>query len=299
MYEPEDGLTARLRALGQLPVDAATQSRHLTAMAEAAAAPTLFGTFANRMRVAVALVVGFMLGTTGLASAGALGPLQPIASTTLEKVGINVPHPDDAGTARHREGCEDVSYKNRGSYLKAIREKYGKDSTQLEAAKASRCGMPVGSDADGDDADDADESKDATESKEKGKPESPGKSADKGTSADKAAKADKANKGEASDDAGAKGAESSDAECAGGADNATPVEGEDVAEAAPSTSSPAIPECAEAQKSAGGQDDDPAGDRKPDAADSSAGSAVDEDKTQDTPATEQVPSDADTSSDGS
>ena len=297
MYEPEDGLTARLRALGQLPVDSATQSRHLTAMAEAAAAPTLFGTLGNRVRVAVALIVGFMLGTTGLASAGALGPLQPIASTTLAKVGIDVPHPDDAGTARYRgEECEDVTYKNRGSYLKAIREKYGKDSAQLETAKASRCGMPVGSDAEGDDNDDAGETKDASDQQDKGKPESPGKSGEKGNSADKSDNANKANKGAAGDNA--KVSDDAEAECAGGADNAKPVAGDDVAEAAPPAAAPAMPDCAEDEKD-GNLPEDPSADRRQTGTGSSVGADGDEDKTQDTPDTEQVPSETDTSSDGS
>lgn len=281
-FEPEDGLIARLRALGQMPVDSATQARHLTAMAEAAAAPTLFGTFGNRVRVAVALVVGFLLGTTGLASAGALGPLQPIASTTLEKVGINVPHPDDAGTARYRgEECEDVSYKNRGSYLKAIRAKYGKDSAELEAAKASRCGMPLASE--GDDVDgDGDVDAESTESEsrkpeDKGKPETPGKSDEKGNSTDRSANADKAgkaNKGAADDDA---------------------TESDDGTEA------PAGP--AEGKKG-GNAPEDPSADRRAsdDASSddpSSEADDVDEDETQDTPAPEQVPSEADTSSEGS
>jgi hypothetical protein len=266
-FEPEDGLIARLRALGQMPVDSATQARHLTAMAEAAAAPTLFGTLGNRVRVAVALVVGFLLGTTGLASAGALGPLQPIASTTLEKVGINVPHPDDAGTARYRgEECEDVSYKNRGSYLKAIREKYGKDSAELEAAKASRCGMPVASEDD-DDVDVESTESESGKPEDKGRPETPGKSDEKGNSADRSANADKAGKAD-------KGAADDDA-------NESPADGKKA-----------------------GRPEDPSADRRP-SDDSSSDDAssdaddVDEDETQDTPTPEQVPSDADTSSDGS
>jgi hypothetical protein len=146
----DDELTRRIRALGQVPIDSAMQSRHLTEMAEAAAAPTLLGTLGSRLRLAAALVVGFMLGTTGLASANALGPLQPIASTAIEAVSpLSIPHPDDAGTARFRgdgeQACEDVEYKNRGSYLKAIRAKYGKDSAELTAAKASDCGKPLAS----------------------------------------------------------------------------------------------------------------------------------------------------------
>src|SRR5688572_17648172 len=104
-FEPEDGLTSRLRALGSLPVDPATQSQHLTAMAEAAAAPSLGATLGSRLRLAGALVLGFLLGTTGLASAGALGPLQPIAATAVEAATpLDVPNGkdagEDAGTAR-------------------------------------------------------------------------------------------------------------------------------------------------------------------------------------------------------
>ena len=272
-FEPEDGLIARLRALGQMPVDSATQSRHLTAMAEAAAAPTLFGTLGNRVRVVVALVVGFMLGTTGLASAGALGPLQPIASTTLEKVGINVPHPDDAGTARYRgEECEDVSYKNRGSYLKAIRAKYGKDSAQLEAAKASRCGMPLSSEGEEREGDDDVKGTESESGKpdDKGKPESPGKSEEKGKSAENNGAGDaddtgnpnKANKGAVADDKAK------------------------------------VPDHAESQNDANGPAD-PAADHTPSDESSSSEGDDNEDGTQDTTATEQVPSGADASSDGS
>ncbi|HVM09079.1 MAG TPA: hypothetical protein VM345_11485 [Acidimicrobiales bacterium] len=197
MYEPEDGLTRRLRALGELPIDSATQSRHLTAMAEAAAAPSLLGTFGNRVRIAVALIVGFLLGTTGLASAGALGPLQPIASETLSKVGVNVPE-GDAGTERFRgdtdEPCADVEYKNHGQYVKAVRAQGG-DAAE---AAASRCGKPVRAGEGDDDTADAESDADGKGGKpdDAGKPENPGKSEEK-----KAAKADKASGGDAAGDA--------------------------------------------------------------------------------------------------
>jgi len=232
-FEPEDGLTARLRALGQLPIDSATQSRHLTAMAEAAAAPSLLGTLGNRIRIAVALVVGFMLGTTGLASAGALGPLQPIASSTLEKVGINVPEGDDVGTKRIREGCEAVEFKNHGQYLKAVREQFGKDSPQFAAAKESDCGKPVASLNGDDDEAETSEPDDKSDSAPggKGKPDSPGKSGEKGKSGDKS-----------SAPAGGDASGKAEAACAGGPEDKPAVDGEAVAAAAPVTSAPGMPE---------------------------------------------------------
>lgn len=298
-FEPEDGLTARLRALGQHPIDPATQSHHLTAMADAAATPRLLATLGNRVRVAVALVVGFALGTTGLASAGALGPLQPIASSTLEKVGVEVPD-GKGGVDRETEGCPTgQTFKNRGHYIKAMRELHGADTPAFEEAKKSRCGMPVnsegtpGADDDAGDANDGEE-RDASDGRESeeleaeepkghgakpegagnGRPASPGKSAEKGTSAEKSQKpADGEVPGSAADAEG---------ECAGGeaAPAATPPEG-----------APAQPECA-ATEAESHTPTAPAGETDV----SSDAGADAEDTTQDPPAAEQVPSAADPSS---
>jgi hypothetical protein len=165
----DDWLADRLRALGAQPIDPATQSQHLTAIATAAVdqaqRSTLLGRIGRRIQVGAALVAGVLLGTTGLATAGALGPLQPIAAKGVEAVTpLDVPDgrgksadakakakatglEDDAnGVERVTEGCEaGISTRNRGQYLKGIREKYGADSAELAAAKASRCGMPVNS----------------------------------------------------------------------------------------------------------------------------------------------------------
>ncbi|MBW3557878.1 MAG: hypothetical protein KY454_13175 [Actinobacteria bacterium] len=84
--DPRDELTDRLRALGRQPVDPALQSQHLTRMAGVSAGSTVRGALASRLRVGAALLGGFLLGTTGLATAGALGPLQPIAATGVEAV---------------------------------------------------------------------------------------------------------------------------------------------------------------------------------------------------------------------
>lgn len=287
-FTPEDLLITRLRALGQRPIDPATQSRHLAAMAEAAAAPRLLATLRNRVRVAVALVVGFVLGATGLASAGALGPLQPIASSTLEKVGVEVPD-GKGGVARLSEGCPaGQTFKNRGQYIKAMRELHGADTPAFEEAKKSRCGMPVnskgtpGAEADGageiKEPEDLDasgpEANDAKpEGAGSGRPESPGKSAEKGTSAERAQKpADGEVPGNAAE---AKG------ECAAGA--AAP-------EATPPEGAPAQPECAATEA----ESHTPATPGEPDL--SSGAGAVADDKTQDTPAADQVPPAADPSS---
>lgn len=170
-FEPRDWLTERLHTLGAQPIDPAAQSQHLTAMAEAAVAPSLLGTLGSRLRIAAAVGVGVLLGATGLTTAGALGPLQPIASRAVEAATpLDVPNDghghgkgksadahdasethasgkDDApGQERVTEGCEaGISTRNRGLYLKGVREKYGEDSAELEAAKATRCGMPVDS----------------------------------------------------------------------------------------------------------------------------------------------------------
>ena len=234
--DPSDELASRLRDLGRFPVDSATQSRHLTAMAEAAAAPPLLASLGSRLRVAGALLVGFMLGTTGLASAGALGPLQPIAASAIEAATpFDVPE-GDAGTERFRGGdgetCDDsVEYRNRGGYLKAIRDKYGKDSAELEAAKATDCGKPLVSRNGDDESDELDSQE--QESDESGKPEKEPKSAD----------------------AGATGAEKSDAACAGGTGNGTepiePAAGEGEDNEAPEvTPTTGKPDCADEQKEA-------------------------------------------------
>src|SRR5688572_16756623 len=84
--DPRDELTERLRALGRRPVDPALQSQHLTAMAAVPASSPLRSLLAGRVKIALAVIGGFLVGATGLASAGAMGPLQPIAKTTVEAV---------------------------------------------------------------------------------------------------------------------------------------------------------------------------------------------------------------------
>lgn len=224
----DEGLAERLRAFGHRPVDPAIRSAHLTSIAEIS---TPRRRWSSPLRVGAAAVVGFLVGTTGLAGAGALGPLQPAASDALEKVGINVPEGSDVGTKRIRSAeCTALAggddYKNHGQFLKAVRENDG----DLEAAKALDCGKPVASleeelgDAGVEDStvDDAPDSE-----RGKGRPDSPGASE---------------SKGRAPEGAG------TTAECAGGADNATPVDGAEVAASVPPDSPPGMPDCAADQK---------------------------------------------------
>lgn len=185
-HENDTWLADRLRALGTQPIDPATRSEHLTAMATAAVDQaqhsSFLGRVGRRVQLGAAVAVGVLLGTTGLATAGALGPLQPIAAKGVEAVTpLNVPDghgksaeaktkahgsEDDAnGVERVTEGCEaGISTRNRGQYLKGIREKYGNDSAELDAAKLTRCGLPVNSEGTPGGDDDA-ESTEADEAK--------------------------------------------------------------------------------------------------------------------------------------
>ena len=171
-------LTERLRALGSQPVDPPLASAHLTAMA--AVRPV--GRLRHRVAVAGALFAGTLIGSTGLAAAGALPrTVQDAASAALAKVDISVP----VGTERY-DGPEcvgDTPARNRGQYLKQERAK-GKEA--FEAAKATKCGMPLSALA-GDDEDEGEEQAASTTSSTttttaaaaaqgSGKPEEPGKS---------------------------------------------------------------------------------------------------------------------------
>ena len=189
----KDWLVDRLRALGTQPIDPATQSQHLTAIATAAVdqaqRSTFLGRVGRRVQLGAALAIGVLLGTTGLATAGALGPLQPIAAKGVEAVTpLDVPNgkgksaeaklkaqangseADANGVERVTEGCEaGISTRNRGQYLKGVREKYGNDSAELTAAKASRCGMPVNSEGTPGSDDESTTEADATAKANKGK----------------------------------------------------------------------------------------------------------------------------------
>lgn len=230
---PSDELTERLAALGRQPVDPALQSQHLTAMASVRAGRSFRTSLAGRLKLAAGVFGGFLLGASGLASVGGLGPLQPIvAERAAEVANVDLPQgPKDKaekaekaakekaekarlddgsiGTARDwTDDCATVegaaTYAgNRGQYLKQER---AKGPAELEAAKASTCGMPLG----GDDEDKAPEVDDdtKTESDDKAQNDGAGKSDDDhGKSGDAPGKSDdpasagKAKGGDASDDA--------------------------------------------------------------------------------------------------
>lgn len=196
-HDPTD-LVARLRALGQQPVDPSLQSEQLTAIASVRPGGSVFRTsLAGRLKVAAGVFAGFLIGATGLTTAGAMGPLQPTAAKVVEAVApVDVPRGKSAeakakvaerkaargadagsqsrladgsiGTARIWAGCaEDADggfAGNRGLYLKQER---AKGAAAFEAAKASDCGKPV----EGDESDDpaAAKAPDAPEGEGKGR----------------------------------------------------------------------------------------------------------------------------------
>ena len=133
----DDFLAERLRDLGRQPVDPATTSRHLSAMAAVGGSS---GRFWTRLKVGAAFGAGLLIGGTGLASAGALpGPAQGVANKTLAKVGVNVPH----GTERFNDpavcGTDPNTgqpFKNHGQYVRA-------NKANNPAAAQSRCGKPL------------------------------------------------------------------------------------------------------------------------------------------------------------
>ena len=232
-FEPRDDLTERLAALGRQPVAPSVQSRHLTAMSSVAAPRSFRTSLAGRLKVGAGVLVGFLLGASGLTAAGAMGPLQPIAAQVASEV-ANVEGPQgpkdkaakaakakaakaakarledgSIGTVRDwSDGCATVEGAstfagNRGLYLKQERAK-GADA--LAAAKASTCGLPVGAEQDteapeveSEDETKKDDAGDAGKAgEEHGKATAPGQQ-DKGEPGDKAQGP--------KDDAGAQGTE--------------------------------------------------------------------------------------------
>lgn len=178
--DPRDQLTERLAALGRRPVDTAVQSEHLTAIAGVRSGSAFRTSLVGRLKIGAGVMAGFLIGATGLTTAGAMGPLQPIAADVVEAVApVDVPRgkADEAkakakaahdvdgqgsiGTERDWAGCtpgEGGEFAgNRGQYLKQERAN-GADA--LAAAKASNCGKPLN--------DDADEDVDATEAPKAG-----------------------------------------------------------------------------------------------------------------------------------
>jgi hypothetical protein len=132
-----DDLISRLRAFGRRPVDTHLASGHLAAMAAASDAASRPRT--HRLRIVAAFAVGLLVGTSGLATAGALpNGAQEIAHRTLGSVGVNVPH----GNRYWGTECGDAAknggeVKNHGQYVKSQPK-----GSRATAAK-SRCGKPL------------------------------------------------------------------------------------------------------------------------------------------------------------
>lgn len=166
----DEDLTARLQALGCRPVPPATQSQHLTAMAGLHRSSAFRSSVVGRLKLGAGVLAGFLIGATGLTTAGALGPLQPIAADVMEAATPLKGLPEsasakakerskkaersstlaDGSTGTQRtwgpecvplEGKPGVFAGSRGQYLKQER---AKGAAAFQAAKASTCGSPNG-----------------------------------------------------------------------------------------------------------------------------------------------------------
>jgi hypothetical protein len=141
MNEDED-LISRLRGLGRRPVDSHVAARHLSSMEDGAGVGASWPG-RHRLKVVAAFAVGLMVGTSGLATAGALpNGAQEVAHRTLGAVGVKVPHGD-----RYQGPECGGEVKNHGQYVKSQPKE-----NRAEAAK-SRCGKPVQAGTGADDAD--------------------------------------------------------------------------------------------------------------------------------------------------
>ena len=155
-------LAARLRALGEMPVDRAVASGHLTAIA---AVPTrhwvrpVRGRFV-RSKVVAAFAAGLLLGGTSLASAGVLGNTpQNAVADAAGHVGLDLP----GGTPRSTEGCGGATSKNHGQFVSQGGDPH------------SPCGKPVKSAHESGTADDRNASPGAGDGSGCGKPPWAGK----------------------------------------------------------------------------------------------------------------------------
>jgi hypothetical protein len=123
-----DDLTDRLSALGSTRVPPDVRAEHLHAMHSVGAAPQSrrFG----RLAVAAAALVGFVVGSTGFAMAGALpDPAQGIAHNVLSVVQVDVPDRKP----------------NRGACVSAAAKAHPEDEVAKQAAKdACPKGKPEG-----------------------------------------------------------------------------------------------------------------------------------------------------------
>jgi len=134
--DDHDPLIERLRALGRAPVDPATASNHLSAMAAVRATRRQW----TRAKVGAAFFAGLVVGGTGLASAGALpAPVQDAAHSALSTVGVDVPKGHQPARYSGPECGSDPTthqpFRNHGQYVRA--------HAGAPTADASRCGKPI------------------------------------------------------------------------------------------------------------------------------------------------------------
>ena len=146
MNDDQDlALAERLRAMGSRPVEPAVRSKHLAAMAQVRTSSR--HPAAARLGVALALIIGLLGASTGLAVAGVdAGPVSDLGKKVAGVVGIDITDGTVThGTPRHYgteclQVAEGKGAKNHGQYLKWVREH---KPEMLEAAKASNCGKPL------------------------------------------------------------------------------------------------------------------------------------------------------------
>ena len=116
----ENEITQRLRDAGDQPVPGEVRATHLSQMHAAVPVvekPKRFG----RLAVAAAAFVGFAVGSTGFAMAGALpAPAQEVAHDVLSVVQVNVP---------------DGEYKNRGECISTAAKANPTDEVAKQLAK--------------------------------------------------------------------------------------------------------------------------------------------------------------------
>lgn len=137
-FEP---VVRQLRALGEEPVDEAVRQRVL----ERSHPTRLSWIRSTRTKVAAAAFGGFMIGTMGLASAGALPePAQGVAHGALGTVGIRVPPGHD-----RYNGPECGGAKTHGEYVEAHkddpaagRSPCGKPNVAVNRGRDNRAGQP-------------------------------------------------------------------------------------------------------------------------------------------------------------
>lgn len=163
-HEP---IVGRLRAMGHTPVPKATASAHLTTMAAGRPGAAECRKWRSKLAYAAAVAAAMFVPGTALAAAGALpGPAQDAAHEIASAVGAGEHVPAGKGKGKAKGGSDDdgagnvARYqgpecaladgsqpKNHGQYVKA------QPKDQREEASKSRCGKPLGADADGESTD--------------------------------------------------------------------------------------------------------------------------------------------------